>query len=120
MGARPAGGRAAGEPGVAHQAAERQVKVVVAQPGPGQRDEEGRRAGLGAELVPALCVGPERRDGAVVQRKFAGLAEFGVTHDQDPVGEVDVVAVQSQRLTDAHPGHPQQPDQRREGRLAQR
>ena len=73
-----------------------------------------------AELVSAAAVRGERLDGARVQRNLSGLAELGLSDPQHAAGQVDVVAVQAQRLADAQPGHRQQPDQGLEGGRPQR
>jgi hypothetical protein len=56
-----------------------------------------------------------------VQRQQPGLAELAVAHPQQPVViGVQVVAVQPDRLADAHPGDGQQADQGLVGRCGQR
>jgi hypothetical protein len=71
-------------------------------------------------LVADLGVGGERVDGAGLQRDFAALAELAVDDSQQPVARVDVVAVEGERLADAHPGDGEQPDQRLAGRRVRR
>jgi hypothetical protein len=59
-----------------------------------------------------LQVVPQRGHRGWVQRHQAGLAELAVAHPQQPVVVgVEVVAVEPDRLTDAHPADGQQPDQ---------
>jgi len=56
-----------------------------------------------------------------VQRDQAGLAELAVAHGQQPVVVgVEVVAVEPDRLADAHPGDGQQADQGLVGRRPKR
>jgi hypothetical protein len=55
-----------------------------------------------------------------VQRDQAGLAELAVAHPQPVVVGVEVVAVEPDRLADAHPGDGQQADQGLVGRRAER
>ena len=95
--------------------------AVVAQPGP-DGGEQQRRAGWCREQpVADLQVGVQRRHGGGMQRQQPGLAEFAVTHLEQPVVVgVEVVAVQADRLADAHPGDGQQSDQGLVGRRSQR
>jgi hypothetical protein len=81
------------------------VRVAVEEPGAGSRDEERLLAWARAELVTAKRVGSQRLDGAWVQRDFSGLAELGLPDLQPAGGQLDVVAVQPQGLTDAQPRH---------------
>jgi hypothetical protein len=97
---------------------EREVDVAVDQPGAGGRGEHrsGRLRRDGP--VAASEIGPQSRDRGWVKRDLARLAELAVAHHQQSVGEVDVVAVQADRLTDSHPGDREQPDQRAHRRCA--
>ena len=116
----PAVGRAWAQPGVRHDPLEREVDVAVDQPGPGRRGEH-RGGRLGRD--GPVAAGEIARSAVIVvwvKRELARLAELGVAHDQQSVGEVDVGAVEADRLTDPHPGDRQQPDQRAHRRRAVR
>lgn len=55
-----------------------------------------------------------------MQHQFTVLVELPVTHQHDPSVEVGVAPIQTDCLADPHPGDGQEPNQRREGRSAQR
>jgi hypothetical protein len=116
-----AGRRAGGDAGLADQAVEGAPDVVVAKPGARggqqQRGADRRRE----QLVARLEIVPQRRHRGWVQREQAGLAELAVAHPQQPVVVgVEVVAVEPDRLADAHPGDGQQADQGLVGRCPKR
>jgi len=72
------------------------------------------------EPVPPLQVAAQRIGCGGVQRQQPGLAELGLAHGQHAADEVEVTAVEADRLTDPHPGHREQADQRLVGGHAQR
>jgi hypothetical protein len=55
-----------------------------------------------------------------VQREEPVLAELGVTHQQQPAAGVEVLIIERDHLTAAHPGDSHQAGQRGEGGPAQR
>ena len=99
----------------------RVVDVAVEQPGPGRGHEQRRRPGGGAELGRAAAgSGAARRRVVGCSGQLPGLAELAVAHHQPSGGEVDVAAVERDRLAHPDPGHRQQPDQGRVGGPPQR
>jgi hypothetical protein len=90
------------------------VNVLIEEPGPDRRDEQRAWCQGG---VPKLAVGDERVGGAWMQRNPAGLPELGVTGEHPRV-RIEIGAVKADRLTDPHPGHRQQADQRPTLRLS--
>ena len=100
-----------GEARVADQAPEHGADVVAQQPGAGCGGEEARAAGrvvmassiaAGASCVAASRVAGERINGARVHRDLAGLAELAVADGEQPLLEVHIVAVESDRLALPH------------------
>ena len=67
-------------------------------------------------MIPHARVAGERCDGALVQRHHPQMVVLGVADQQPTVVEIDIVAVKSDRFSDAHPGNRQQADQRGVGR----
>src|ERR1039458_2500455 len=108
--------RARPQPRFAHEAERRQMEVAVEDPRARRGEEERVGARLRAELVPALGIGAQRFDGALMQRNLAGLAELRVTDDKETIVEVDVTAIEPEGLADAHPGRVEEADHGR-GRL---
>jgi len=95
------------------------VDVAVDQPTAGRRDQQ-RVADVRVLVRLAQAqIAAQRRHGRGVQRQLARFAELALAHGQQRVPQVEVRALQPDRLADAHPGHRQQPDQRAIGRLAQ-
>jgi hypothetical protein len=70
--------------------------------------------------VAAAEVAAKGAQRARVQRQLARLVELAVAHDQHAGLEIDVVAVQGDRLADPHPGDGEQADQGLICRSAQR
>ncbi len=96
------------------------MDVAVDQPSAGQRHEPRRGPGRRGEPVTGSLVVTERPDRRRVQGQLAGLAELSVLHRQPSRGEVDIITVQRDRLTDPQASDREQPDQGREGGLPQR
>ena len=96
------------------------MRIAVEESGADGGEEERGHDRAGMQLVAPAGVGGERGDGACMQRDLARLAELGEADRQDAFGEVDVVAVESEGLTDAEPGDGQQPDEGLEGGRPQR
>ena len=62
-------------------------------------NKETRGVGVGAEPVSSTSVGPKFVSGGEVDGNQSGLAEFGLTHGDEPLVKVDIMAVQSDCLT---------------------
>jgi len=120
MKAGPAQRRPRADPGVADDAGERGLHGVVDQALTGRGDEEARRPGAGIQLAAPLRVGPERGQGAGVQRDLPTLAELGIPYGQYALVPVDVVPVQAEHLAGPHARRAQQADQRLVGGGANR
>ena len=71
-------------------------------------------AGGRGEPVTQSLIAAQRVDGAGMQRQLPGLAELAVPHQRAARWQVDVAAVERDRLPDPDAGHRQQPDQRGE------
>ena len=106
----PALGRPGHQPNLSDQFMKGRVDRVVDQPVAATGDEEARRAGAWAEPVPPVAVEAERLDGGGVAQYFPPPAELRAADHDQPLGPVDVVAVEAHRFTDPHTGHRQQPE----------
>ena len=96
---------------------ERVVEHRVGEPTPRPGDEERPAAVPVAVAQPGVVF--QRPDGGGVQRDLALLRLPGA-HVQRPALQVDVCAVQAERLPEPQPGRGHQPDHRLECRRAQR
>lgn len=85
-----------------------------------QRDEHGVGLGVRVELAAAVLVALKRLQGTGLQRHLPRLAELRAAHHQHAIGDVDVIAVQAQRLADPQAGGREQPHQRLVGGGPQR
>ena len=94
------------------QRGERLVQLVTANPATARGEEERPRGRLRAAGVPQPDVTAQRGDGALVQRDFPLLVLLAGADEDHTVAQVDIVAVQRQRLAWAHRGDREQPDQR--------
>jgi hypothetical protein len=99
--ARPARRRAGREPGQAHEPMERVMNVAVKQPVSGQRDKERRRASSWRQPVTQSLIAAQRIDGAGMQRQLPSLAELPEPHRESSGGEVDITAIERDRLADS-------------------
>src|SRR6266536_1229431 len=86
----------------------------------GAGEEEGARAGPGAQAVAYGGVAAQRVCGGRVQRHQPGAVELRLTDRDDARPEVDVLALERNRLADSHADGGEQPEQRLVGRRPQR
>jgi hypothetical protein len=96
------------------------VHEVVVDAGAPARDEHADRVAGRAQLGAAIQIAVQRGERALVDENLARLAVLAGPDAQQPVGRVDVGAVQRERLADPQPGAGQQPDQRLDRLSAQR
>ena len=75
-------------------------------------EEERLRCRLWEADVTLADVVAQRGDGAVVQRDLTLLVLLARADEDHTVTQIDVVAVQRERLSRAHRGDREQPDQR--------
>ena len=62
-------------------------------------DEEGRSRRRGKQLVPLFLVGFERNARGGMHRDESGLAKLRLTDVENPLIEVDIIAIELQRFT---------------------
>ena len=99
---------------------ERRAQAARAHGRPDTGEEERARARPGAQTVTLGRIAAQHLGGGRVQRHEPGAIVLGVP-DGDQAGvEVDVVALERDRLADPHAGHGEQPEQRLVARRAQR
>src|SRR5438093_369059 len=75
---------------------------AIGQSRPTFGNKKARRVGAGADPVSYTCIRPELLSRGEVDRNQSRLVEFGLTHGEDPLAQVDIVAVQTDRLTHPH------------------
>jgi len=120
MRAWPARSCAAGQSCAADQRGEGLADVVVQQPG-SRGGYQQRAADRTRELlVTQPPVALQRRHRARVQRDLPPLTELGRSHDEQSGLGVEVLVIEPDDLTDAHPGDGEQADQRLDRRGPQR
>ena len=90
----------------------RVVELVAADPPAARGDEKRRGCLLWEAGVTLPDVVPQRGDGAVVQRDLALLVLLARADENHAVAEIDLVAVQRERLCRAQRDDREQPDQR--------
>jgi hypothetical protein len=78
------------------------------------KEEEGRTGRPRDNTVPLACVIGEDLPGGFVDRDQPGLTELRPANPQDPLRQVHVLPIKGQRFADPHPGHREQPEDRRE------
>ena len=99
------------EPGQADQPVEGVVDVAVEQPGPAV-DTSSAGVPVWGRAGHAAAGSAQRATVVWVQRQLRGSCRTCRRGPAaSPAVEVDVAAVERDRLTDPHPGHRQQPDQ---------
>jgi hypothetical protein len=79
------------------------------------RNKEGGGNGSGPDPVSQAGVRPQLLLRGNMDRKQSGFAELGLPHGEDPLGEINIRAVQTDRFPHSHARHGQQPEQ---GRMA--
>ncbi len=80
----------------------------------------GGRARRRLQPIASAQVAAQRPHRARVQRQLARLAELAVAHEKEVLLEVDVAAVEADRLPDPQTADREQADQRPVGRDPQR
>ena len=75
-------------------------------------DKEAGRQGRGHDLVPFAAISYKRMKGGRMYGHESSLAELRPSDGEYPSFEIDIVAVEAQGFTDAHPGHREQTEER--------
>ena len=118
--ARPGTGAASFQSDLADQLDERRVEFRAAHPPSPRRQEERRRGRCREASLTQAGIGAKRTDRARVQRHLPLFVVLSGAHVHHAVVQVDIFAVESERLGGATASDGQQPDQRLVTGCAQR